>query len=285
MPPESASPEGGHRDMSALLWPFQRVVISARSPVQSRLGCAACGSLCSTLSLWSCRCKSRSSCSSVMPRRGTPEWQKDELLPGGRDARSYWKVQTKVPLLSFSLSRLFSTAPNCTKTHHQPNAVGERAKPWTSRELTAWATRQGEKGLPEQTPGLRPVQSKEKNETTTAKNVAWILPALPQHGAGIGTSNGGGCPTPRLSAGPWGLSKLRSELRSGVCWQMPSGLLRAREIPPDRESHRVVVFSIRAKLHLPLSPPYYSMGASDLKKKKKIKGKTLINNNQDHLQF
>lgn len=150
--------------------------------------------------------------------------------------------------------------------------------------------------LPRLPPGLCQVQGEEKGEARTAKKCV-VDPASasmmqgghrelqPSHRCSL---NSFCWPLRAKQAEPWAFHHAHScsEPRCGcpALGAAGRGCLRAREIPPDRASHSTTVFGISTIPHLHLSPPYYSMGASDLKKKK-IKGKTLINNNQDHLQF
>lgn len=115
------------------------------------------------------------------------------------------------------------------------------------------------------------------------KSAWWILPVLPWRRAGTGSSSphiaalSSFCWTLRAKrAEPWAFHHAHScsEPRCGcpALGAAGRGCLRAREIPPDRASHSTTVFGISTIPHLHLSPPYYSMGASDLKKKKS-KGK------------
>lgn len=83
-----------------------------------------------------------------------------------------------------------------------------------------------------------------------------------------------------LSAGPWGLSRLSSELRSGTSG--PPGPLRARK---TLQAGRATTWFSASEPYSIYVCPLLTTAWEHQIKKKKIKGKTLINNNQDHLQF
>lgn len=139
-------------------------------------------------------------------------------------------------------------------------------------------------GLPRQSPSLRQVQGEEKGKARTPKKCvvdpssASVMQGRnrelqPLHHCSL---NSFCWPLWAKQAEPWAFHHTHScsEPRCG-CPPLGAagrGCLRAREIPPDRGSHSTMVFGTSTIPYLHLSPPYYSMGASDLKKKKS-KGK------------
>lgn len=152
--------------------------------------------------------------------------------------------------------------------------------------------------LPRLPPGLCQVQGEEKGEARTAKKCV-VDPASasitqsghrelqPSHRCSLDSF----CwPLRAKRAEPWAFHHAHScsEPRCGcpALGAAGRGCLRAREIPPDRANHSTTVFGISTIPHLTFVPSLLQHGSIRLKKKKKkIKGKTLINNNQDHLQF